>query len=117
MSATLLDLAAVRARFTALDRRLAFFDGPGGGHVEQCGAHWTLQVYDGLAVSEAPTKQSRSPFASSSATAVSSGLGSKTTSASNVTSTNANRPSSSRRVTVPRAEAVAVSRTFARTQW
>ena len=30
MSATLLDIAAVRARFTALDRRLAFFDGPGG---------------------------------------------------------------------------------------
>ena len=30
MSATLLDVAAVRARFTALDRRLAFFDGPGG---------------------------------------------------------------------------------------
>ncbi len=30
MSATLLDIAAVRARFSALDRRLAFFDGPGG---------------------------------------------------------------------------------------
>ena len=30
MSTTLLDIAAVRARFTALDRRLAFFDGPGG---------------------------------------------------------------------------------------
>ena len=30
MSATLLDLAAVRARFSALDRPLAFFDGPGG---------------------------------------------------------------------------------------
>jgi len=30
MSVTLLDLAAVRARFSALDRRLAFFDGPGG---------------------------------------------------------------------------------------
>ena len=30
MSATLLDVAAVRARFTALDRPLAFFDGPGG---------------------------------------------------------------------------------------
>jgi len=30
MSATLLDVAAVRARYTALDRRLAFFDGPGG---------------------------------------------------------------------------------------
>ena len=30
MSATLLDVAAVRARFTALQRRLAFFDGPGG---------------------------------------------------------------------------------------
>ena len=28
MSTTLLDVAAVRARFTALDRRLAFFDGP-----------------------------------------------------------------------------------------
>jgi len=28
--ATLLDVDAVRARFTALDRRLAFFDGPGG---------------------------------------------------------------------------------------
>ena len=25
-----LDVAAVRARFSALDRRLAFFDGPGG---------------------------------------------------------------------------------------
>jgi hypothetical protein len=25
-----LDIAAVRARFTALDRRLAFFDGAGG---------------------------------------------------------------------------------------
>ncbi len=30
MSTTVLDIAAVRARFTALDRRLAFFDGPGG---------------------------------------------------------------------------------------
>jgi cysteine desulfurase family protein (TIGR01976 family) len=30
MSATLLDVASVRARFTALDRPLAFFDGPGG---------------------------------------------------------------------------------------
>ena len=30
MSATLLDASAVRARFSALDRRLAFFDGPGG---------------------------------------------------------------------------------------
>jgi cysteine desulfurase family protein (TIGR01976 family) len=30
MSATLLDVAAVRARYSALDRRLAFFDGPGG---------------------------------------------------------------------------------------
>ena len=30
MSATLLDTTAVRARFTALQRRLAFFDGPGG---------------------------------------------------------------------------------------
>ena len=30
MSATLLDIDAVRARFSALDRRLAFFDGPGG---------------------------------------------------------------------------------------
>ena len=30
VSATLLDVAAVRARFSALDRRLAFFDGPGG---------------------------------------------------------------------------------------
>ena len=30
MSTTLLDVDAVRARYTALDRRLAFFDGPGG---------------------------------------------------------------------------------------
>ena len=30
MSATLLDVDAVRARFGALDRELAFFDGPGG---------------------------------------------------------------------------------------
>ena len=30
MSTTALDIAAVRARFAALDRRLAFFDGPGG---------------------------------------------------------------------------------------
>lgn len=30
MSATLLDVAAVRRRFTALQRDLAFFDGPGG---------------------------------------------------------------------------------------
>ena len=30
MSTTLLDIEAVRARYTALDRRLAFFDGPGG---------------------------------------------------------------------------------------
>jgi len=30
VSATLLDVAAARARFTALQRRLAFFDGPGG---------------------------------------------------------------------------------------
>ena len=30
MSTATLDIAAVRARFSALDRRLAFFDGPGG---------------------------------------------------------------------------------------
>ena len=30
MSTTLLDVESVRARYTALDRRLAFFDGPGG---------------------------------------------------------------------------------------
>ncbi len=30
MTTTALDIAAVRARFSALDRRLAFFDGPGG---------------------------------------------------------------------------------------
>ncbi len=30
MSTTALDISAVRARFTALQRRLAFFDGPGG---------------------------------------------------------------------------------------
>jgi cysteine desulfurase family protein (TIGR01976 family) len=30
VSATLLDVGAVRGRYTALDRRLAFFDGPGG---------------------------------------------------------------------------------------
>jgi cysteine desulfurase family protein (TIGR01976 family) len=30
MSATMLDVEAVRARYSALDRRLAFFDGPGG---------------------------------------------------------------------------------------
>jgi cysteine desulfurase family protein (TIGR01976 family) len=30
VSTALLDVAAVRARFSALDRRLAFFDGPGG---------------------------------------------------------------------------------------
>jgi cysteine desulfurase family protein (TIGR01976 family) len=30
VSATLIDVDAVRARFSALDRRLAFFDGPGG---------------------------------------------------------------------------------------
>ena len=30
MSTATLDVAGVRARFTALDRRLAFFDGPGG---------------------------------------------------------------------------------------
>ncbi len=30
MSTTLLDVEAIRARFSALDRRLAFFDGPGG---------------------------------------------------------------------------------------
>jgi cysteine desulfurase family protein (TIGR01976 family) len=30
LSATLLDVAAVRARYSALQRRLAFFDGPGG---------------------------------------------------------------------------------------
>jgi cysteine desulfurase family protein (TIGR01976 family) len=30
LSTTLLDVDAVRARFSALDRRLAFFDGPGG---------------------------------------------------------------------------------------
>ena len=30
MSATLLDVEAVRSRYTALQRRLAFFDGPGG---------------------------------------------------------------------------------------
>ena len=30
MSTTALDVSAVRARFSALDRPLAFFDGPGG---------------------------------------------------------------------------------------
>jgi cysteine desulfurase family protein (TIGR01976 family) len=30
MSVTMLDVEAVRARYSALDRRLAFFDGPGG---------------------------------------------------------------------------------------
>ncbi|MBA3401420.1 MAG: aminotransferase class V-fold PLP-dependent enzyme, partial [Actinobacteria bacterium] len=30
MSTATLDVSAVRARFTALDRQLAFFDGPGG---------------------------------------------------------------------------------------
>ena len=30
MSATMLDVNAVRARYSALDRKLAFFDGPGG---------------------------------------------------------------------------------------
>ena len=30
MSTTALDITSVRARFSALDRRLAFFDGPGG---------------------------------------------------------------------------------------
>ena len=30
MSATLLDIGAVRGRYSALDRPLAFFDGPGG---------------------------------------------------------------------------------------
>jgi cysteine desulfurase family protein (TIGR01976 family) len=30
MSTTVLDVGAVRARFSSLDRRLAFFDGPGG---------------------------------------------------------------------------------------
>src|SRR5687768_18422415 len=30
MSATLLDVESARARFSALDRPLAFFDGPGG---------------------------------------------------------------------------------------
>ena len=30
MSATLLDVEAARARFSALQRPLAFFDGPGG---------------------------------------------------------------------------------------
>jgi len=29
MSTTALDINAVRARFSALDRRLEFFDGPG----------------------------------------------------------------------------------------
>ena len=33
MSVTTLDVAAIRARFSALDRRLAFFDGPGGTQV------------------------------------------------------------------------------------
>jgi cysteine desulfurase family protein (TIGR01976 family) len=33
VSALALDVAAVRARFSALDRRLAFFDGPGGTQV------------------------------------------------------------------------------------
>ena len=33
MSVTAYDVAAVRARFSALDRRLAFFDGPGGTQV------------------------------------------------------------------------------------
>ena len=43
MSATLLDVEAVRARFSALQRRLAFFDGPGG---TQC----PDEVIDAIAV-------------------------------------------------------------------
>ena len=70
--------------------------------VEQRGAHETRQSYVGCAVRDAPTKQSRSPFISRSASVSSSGLGSNATSAATAISTNANRPSSARRVTVPR---------------
>jgi cysteine desulfurase family protein (TIGR01976 family) len=50
MSATLLDVASVRARFTALDRSLAFFDGPGG---TQCPDEVIEAVADYLRTSNA----------------------------------------------------------------
>ena len=50
MSATLLDVASVRARFTALDRPLAFFDGPGG---TQCPDEVIEAVADYLRTSNA----------------------------------------------------------------
>ena len=52
MSATLLDTTAVRARFTALQRRLAFFDGPGG---TQC----PDEVIDAIAELPAPRQRER----------------------------------------------------------
>src|SRR5581483_157583 len=64
----------------------------------------TRQVYAGFTVSDAPTKQSCSALASSSLSASASGGGSTRTSRRHSISTNANRPSSSRRVTTPRAE-------------
>ena len=80
--------------------------------------HATRHLYVGRGVSDAPTKQSRSAFARSSATTASSGFGSNATSASNAISTNANRPSSSRRVTVPRDGRGRRQRdVLARTQW
>jgi len=50
MSTTLLDVRAVRARFSALDRRLAFFDGPGG---TQCPDEVIDAIADYMRVSNA----------------------------------------------------------------
>ena len=57
MSATRLDVAGVRARFTALQRRLAFFDGPGG---TQC----PDEVIDANLAPAAVTSQESAPLLS-----------------------------------------------------
>src|SRR5262249_19781057 len=74
----------VLARERRLDQRAPDEPRP----TEQQQPHATFQVYEGAGVSEAPTKQSRSAFASSSAISASPGLGSNETSNSTSISTN-----------------------------
>ena len=62
MSTAVLDITSVRARFSALDRRLAFFDGPGG---TQC----PDEVIDAVAgYLREPNANVGAPYATSRAT-------------------------------------------------
>jgi cysteine desulfurase family protein (TIGR01976 family) len=75
LSTTVLDIAAVRARFSALDRPLAFFDGPGGTQcpdevidaIADYMCHWNANVgapYETSRRTDALVEQSRERAAS-----------------------------------------------------